>query len=57
MEAVAVAFSMARPQDAVQGRSVDKQARGVLAAFRGEVYKCLSRRRDALFESCDAVLS
>ena len=51
-----MAFSMAWPQDAVQGRSVDEQARGVLAAFRGEVYRCLSRRRDVLFEACDAVL-
>jgi DDE superfamily endonuclease len=56
VEAVAVAFSMAWPQDAVQGRSVDEQARGVLAAFRGEVYRCFARRRDALFEACDAVL-
>ena len=51
-----MAFSMAWPQDAVQGRSVDEQARGVLAAFRGEVYRCLPRRRDVLFEACDAVL-
>jgi hypothetical protein len=56
VEAVPVAFSMAWPQDAVQGRSVDEQARGVLAAFRGEVYRCFARRRDVLFEACDAVL-
>ena len=29
---------------------------GMLAAFRGELYRCLARRRDALFEACDAVL-
>jgi hypothetical protein len=28
----------------------------MLAAFRGEVYRCLARRRDALFELADAVL-
>ena len=28
----------------------------MLAAFRGEVYRCLGRRRDALFELADAVL-
>jgi hypothetical protein len=33
-----------------------QQARGMLAAFRGEVYRCLARRRDALFELADAVL-
>jgi hypothetical protein len=28
----------------------------VLAGFRGELYRCLTRRADALFEACDAVL-
>ena len=28
----------------------------MLAAFRGELYRCFARRRDALFELCDAVL-
>ena len=28
----------------------------MLAGFRGELYRCLARRRDALFEACDAVL-
>ena len=28
----------------------------MLAAFRGEVYRCLGRRRDVLFELADAVL-
>jgi hypothetical protein len=27
-----------------------------LAGFRGDLYWCLGRRRDALFEVCDAVL-
>jgi len=51
-----VAFSMAWPGDAVQGGSGDEQARGMLAGFRGELYWCFARRRDALFEACDAVL-
>jgi len=54
VEAVAVAFSMAEPADA--GQDGQEPARGLLAAFRGEVYRCLGRRRDALFEACDAVL-
>jgi hypothetical protein len=54
--AVAVAFSMAWPQDAVQGGLDAEQARGVLAGFRGELYWCLGKRRDALFELADAVL-
>ena len=32
------------------------RARGLLAAFRGELYRCLGRRADALFELADAVL-
>jgi len=32
------------------------QARSVLAAFRGELYRCLTARADALFELADAVL-
>ena len=56
MVAVAVAFSMAWPQDAVQGGPGAEQARGMLAGFRGEVYRCLGRRRDALVELADAVL-
>ena len=51
-----MAFSMAWPEDAVQGGPGDEQARGVLAGFRGELYRCFARRRDALFEACDAVL-
>jgi hypothetical protein len=56
VEAVAVAFSMAWPQDAVQGGPGDERARGMLAGFRGELYRCLGKRRDALFELADAVL-
>ena len=54
MEAVAVAFSMSWPGDASQGGH--EQACGLLAAFRGEVYRCLDGRRDALSELADAVL-
>jgi hypothetical protein len=32
------------------------QARVRLAGFRRELYRCLGRRRDALFEVCDAVV-
>ena len=31
-------------------------ARQLLAGFRSEVYRCLGRRRDALFELADAAL-
>jgi hypothetical protein len=51
-----VAFSMAWPQDAVQGGSGEERARGVLARFRGELYRCLAKRPDALLELADAVL-
>ena len=47
-----MAFSMSWPA----GQEGQEQASGVLAAFRGEVYRCLGRRRDALFELADAVL-
>jgi hypothetical protein len=56
VEAVAVAFSMAWPHEAVQDAQDGEQARGVLAAFRGELYRCLGKRRDALFDLADAVL-
>ena len=54
MVAVAVAFSMALHGDAGQDRQ--DLARELLAAFRGEVFRCLSRRGDALLELADAVL-
>src|SRR3974377_31175 len=56
VEAVAVAFSMAWPHEAVQDAQDGEQARGVLAAFRGRLYRWLGRRRDVLFELADAVL-
>ena len=49
-------FSMAWPGDVVQGGSGGERAGGMLAGFRGELYRCFARRRDALFETCDAVL-
>jgi hypothetical protein len=52
--AVAVAFSMAWHGDA--GQDGQEQARGMLTAFRAEMYRCLGRRRDALFELADAAL-
>jgi hypothetical protein len=54
VEAVAVAFSMAWRETGA-GAGGD-QAPGLLEAFRGEVYRCLGRRGDALFELADAVL-
>jgi hypothetical protein len=56
VEAVAVAFSMAWPEDAVQDRAGTERARAMLAGFRGQLYRCLGKRRDALFELADAVL-
>jgi hypothetical protein len=43
-------------EDAVQDGPGDEQERRVLAGFRGELYRCLTRRADALFELADAVL-
>src|SRR5271165_3459641 len=56
VEAVAVAFSMAWPQEAVQDGQGEAQARGVLAAFRAELFGCFGKYRDTLSEVCDAVL-
>ena len=57
VEAVAVAFSMAWPCEAVQADAQGgEQARGVLAAFRGELFGCFGTYRDTLAEVCDAVL-
>jgi hypothetical protein len=53
---VAVAFSIAWLQDAVQDEADEEQARGMLAAFRGELYRCFTKRPDALFELADAAL-
>ncbi len=54
-KAVAVAFSIAWLGSEVE-RPGDAQARGRLAAFRGELYRCFTARADALFEVADAVL-
>jgi len=51
-----VAFSMAWLEAGVESPAGGDQARGVLAAFRGELYRCLAARADALFELADAVL-
>src|SRR5579859_3368759 len=55
MEAVAVAFSMARVEAGAGGDGKD-EALARLAGFRGELYRCLTRRGDALFGLADAVL-
>ena len=54
--AVAVAFSMAWREHAVEDGGAQDQARGVLAAFRAGLYRCFSKRPDALLELADAVL-
>ena len=56
VEAVAVAFSMAWREAGVETGAGGDQAAGLLEAFRGELYRCLGKRRDALFELADAVL-
>jgi DDE superfamily endonuclease len=60
IEAVAVCFSMARGDgDVDDGRGRDggpDQALSLLAGFRGELYRCFTKRRDALLELADAVL-
>jgi hypothetical protein len=56
VEAVAVAFSMAWHAAQVEGTTGDDRACGLLAAFRSELYRCLGKRPDALFELADAVL-
>jgi hypothetical protein len=56
VEAVAVAFSIAWLEDAVQDEPDEDRARRMLAGFRGELYRCLAKRPDALFEVADAVL-
>ena len=40
----------------VQGEADEDRARGLLAAFRGELYRCFATRPDALLELADAVL-
>jgi hypothetical protein len=55
-KAVAVAFSMAWAEARAGAGDETGQARGRLAGFRRDLYWCLGRRRDALFEVADAVL-
>jgi len=50
-----VAFSMARVEAGAGGDGKD-EALARLAGFRGELYRCLTRRGDALFGLADAVL-
>ena len=51
-----MAFSMAWLTNQVEGKTGDDRARGLLAAFRGELYRCFVTYRDALLELADAVL-
>ena len=51
-----MAFSMSWVEAGAGSGGEADRARGRLAAFRGELYRCLGKRRDALFEACDAVL-
>ena len=56
-KAAAVAFSMAWRGSEVELRAGGaSRARGRLAAFRGELYRCLTARADELSELGDAVL-
>jgi hypothetical protein len=55
-EAVAVAFSMAWPEDEAGSEGGPGRARERLAGFRQELYRCFTARADALFELADAVL-
>ena len=51
-----MAFSMAWLDPDSENADGADRARGTLAAFRGELYGCFTRRADALFEVADAVL-
>lgn len=57
-----MAFSMAWKRAGVEDRGLEAggqdnaAARDRLVAFRGELYRCLTRRGDALFELADAML-
>src|SRR5262250_1913066 len=55
-QAVAVAFSIAWLEAGVEPQPEDDLVWGGLAAFREELYRCLTARADALFELADAVL-
>ena len=47
-----MAFSMAWLTTQVEGTTGDDRARGLLAAFRGELYRCFATYRDALLGAC-----
>ena len=51
-----MAFSMAWLAAQVEGKTGDDRARRLLAAFRGELYRCFATYRDALLELAGAVL-
>jgi DDE superfamily endonuclease len=51
-----VAFSMAWHAVQVESPAGDDRARGLLAAFRGELYRCFATYRDALLELADALV-
>ena len=51
-----MAFSMAWHTAQVEDTTGDDRALGLLAAFRGELYRCFATYRDALLELADAVL-
>jgi hypothetical protein len=55
-KAVAVAFSMAWLEAEVDSGGGADRAHGVLAAFRGGLYRCFTARADEQFELADAVL-
>src|SRR5947207_8167326 len=55
-QAVAVAFSIAWLAGEVEPRLEGAQARGLLGAFRRELYWCFTARADALFDLADALL-
>ena len=56
VEAVAVVSSMARGGAGGEGLAGAGRAGGLLAGFRGELYRCLTARGDALSDLVDAVL-
>jgi hypothetical protein len=51
-----VGFSMAWGEAEVESPAGGDRALGLLAAFRGELYRCLTPRADALFDLAVAVL-